>query len=727
MNREPTIWLLLACLCAASAAPAAEGAAPSKPAQLHYVRGVLYENAGALPQALAQYEDALKRDPGSIYLARQAAEAALELGSADKALDWAEAVEKAEPGDPDGEILLGRVLWARGDAEKAEEAFQRALKLDPDSVESALSLSALMSGDEPAKAKKLLERFIERDPDHAAEARFQIAKIDLQEGDAAGARKQLRQSIDIEPDESSLPARYALAQSYEVDHDTQAALKEYLEIANLEPDNVALLDHIGETDLEQDDEAAAKAAFSQAKRVQGSDPSANHWLAAIAEKDGDFAAAAAYLEASAALPEEPALNLRLSYYLTQAGRLPDAVQVLERAHARWPNNDQVSYFLALGYDDMKQDDKALKLLRRVVAVKPDYREARFQLGVILEKLDKMDEAERQFRALLADTPDDAAVLNYLGYSLADRGLKLAEAAQLIRKAVDLDPQNGAYRDSLGWVDYKEGRSTAAVSELLAALRLMPNDDTVWEHVGDAESAAGNRREAWLAWMRSQALAQDATDAGKKARREERRLGSAQTGQLYQDYLSYSQNALRKLDGLCKLSGSVLGHAFSYDAMVHFKAPDRLSIDLLGPFYTPLLTMKLENGKFSSPPIRIPGVPPQNAYAAGAASLSAISEYLSGRVFALSPARFRRTFWRRRGLVNAGGWTLELNDSETLAWRLRPPAGPVKALELGDFGRDEGRFVPKTITVAGSGFRFALDFTDVKIDLAPETVPIPVGK
>src|SRR5579864_230563 len=104
-------------------ATATAPAAPSKTAELHYLRGLLAEHSGALAQAQEELEQALKDDPGSVYLAREAAEVALELGDADKALTWAKKVEAANPEDAQSRILIGRVYWARGQAAEAEASF----------------------------------------------------------------------------------------------------------------------------------------------------------------------------------------------------------------------------------------------------------------------------------------------------------------------------------------------------------------------------------------------------------------------------------------------------------------------------------------------------------------------------------------------------------------------------------------------------------------------------
>src|SRR6185503_15771771 len=148
----------------------------------------------------------------------------------------------------------------------------------------------------------------------------------------------------------SLPARYALAQVYEMQSSTDAALEVYQEIFKLEPQNIPLINHIAQIYFLKGQWEEMKAHLDMAKSVAPNDPNTNHWLALYSERKGDFASAATYLKASAALKDEPALHLRLSYYLTQAGLLKEAVAGLEEAYRRWPANDQIAYFLALGYE-----------------------------------------------------------------------------------------------------------------------------------------------------------------------------------------------------------------------------------------------------------------------------------------------------------------------------------------------------------------------------------------
>ncbi len=113
-----------------------------------------------------------------------------------------------------------------------------------------------------------------------------------------------------------------------------------------------------------------------------------------------------------------------------------------------------------------------------------------------------DEAEVEFRKALAIDPQNPTVLNYLGYMLADRGVRLPEALALIRKAVDLDPQNYAFLDSLGWVYYKSGQYRLAEENLRKANERGNSDPTVHDHLGEVYEKTGNLKMAVAQWERS---------------------------------------------------------------------------------------------------------------------------------------------------------------------------------------------------------------------------------
>ena len=130
-------------------------------------------------------------------------------------------------------------------------------------------------------------------------------------------------------------------------------------------------------------------------------------------------------------------------------------------------------------------------------------------GIIYERLDRLPEAEADFKHVLKLVPDDVDTLNYLGYTWVDRGENLTEAFDMIRKAVKEQPRSGAIVDSLGWAHYKLGEYEKARENLEKAVALSPSSATIIDHLGDVYWKLGRKREAGFQWSR--ALEFDPTD------------------------------------------------------------------------------------------------------------------------------------------------------------------------------------------------------------------------
>ena len=148
-------------------------------------------------------------------------------------------------------------------------------------------------------------------------------------------------------------------------------------------------------------------------------------------------------------------------------------------------------------------------------------------GAMLERSKNFDAAEKIFRAILQDDPNNAGALNYLGYMYADRNINLDEAQQMISKALNSDPGNGAYLDSLGWVHFRLNRLDLAAEELRQALDKVGKDPTVHDHLAEVYFKQGKIREAiqqWEAsvseWKTSSPTEQDPVELAKVTRKLE---------------------------------------------------------------------------------------------------------------------------------------------------------------------------------------------------------------
>ena len=152
----------------------------------------------------------------------------------------------------------------------------------------------------------------------------------------------------------------------------------------------------------------------------------------------------------------------------------------------------------------KFDDaaKALDAAEKLSESQEDKIDVWFQRGAMFERQKNVAAAETEFRKVLAVMPDNPATLNYLGYMLTDRNLRLPEALAMIQKALERDPNNGAYLDSLGWVYFRMGRLPEAEDNMRRAVDLVPHDPTMHDHYAEVLFKASKVREAIAQWEAS---------------------------------------------------------------------------------------------------------------------------------------------------------------------------------------------------------------------------------
>jgi tetratricopeptide (TPR) repeat protein len=213
--------------------------------------------------------------------------------------------------------------------------------------------------------------------------------------------------------------------------------------------------------------------------------------------------------AAKALPANKSIQLMLAGQLADTGHADEGVAL---ANAQIKNNDndrdvylalaQINTRLRRWKDADGNIDKAAALPTHG---DDDSRYVLFLRGALEERQKHFDAAEEQFRKILALDPNNSMTLNYLGYMLADRGVKLDDALAMLQKAVQLDPQNYAYLDSLGWVYYKLGQYPLAEENLRKASERVSTDPTVHDHLGELYEKTGRLRLAVAQW--DQSLAQ----------------------------------------------------------------------------------------------------------------------------------------------------------------------------------------------------------------------------
>jgi tetratricopeptide (TPR) repeat protein len=335
--------------------------------------------------------------------------------------------------------------------------------------------------------------------------------------------------------------RKYLALAYRGQGRLAEAARLFGELAADSPPDAPLLHRLlGETFAEQNDTEAALDAFGKALRaLEGRSDVVPSYRDAVRERiatllfDGkDPAEAARVLDDLEAAPGVVALEIRCRIAMAErdweeAERLAQAIEeggevgrarliegeiaVAERKWGKAASRFEEAierlgpYARATVADVYRKADRpqdGLRLLEAWSAESPALADARFHLGVYHYELDRFEEAERELREAFRLDPDHARALNFLGYSLAERKVRLDEALGMIERALEVDAWNGAYLDSLGWVYYQMGRFEDARRPLERAALELPRDPVVLEHLGDVYLAVGRVSDAVAVWDRA---------------------------------------------------------------------------------------------------------------------------------------------------------------------------------------------------------------------------------
>jgi tetratricopeptide (TPR) repeat protein len=208
--------------------------------------------------------------------------------------------------------------------------------------------------------------------------------------------------------------------------------------------------------------------------------------------------------------------------LRLAGRVEQAIEVLSQLTRSHPELPLSHASLGDIYRQQEQFVDARAAYSAALSGYPEDASIRWWLlysrGMTSERLDEWDAAEADFRASLALNPGNPSVLNYLGYSLVDRGLKYDEALGMIETAVAARPDNGAIVDSLAWVYYKLGRYQEAVAPMERAAELEPNDPILSDHLGDVYWMVGRDVEARFQWRRALSFEPEQAEADRIRRK-----------------------------------------------------------------------------------------------------------------------------------------------------------------------------------------------------------------
>jgi len=224
-------------------------------------------------------------------------------------------------------------------------------------------------------------------------------------------------------------------------------------------------------------------------------------------------------------PSFPAAELGRAEALRQSGKTDAAIEVLDLLAETRPDIPLVYQTLGDTLRRLERYKEASAAYDRAIALEKEPNDRRqwilyFARGITFERQDRWPEAEADFRKALELSPDQPQVLNYLGYSMVEKGENYDEALSLIQKAVEARPDDGYITDSLGWIYYRLGRYQEAEKEMERAAELTPLDPIINDHLGDVLWAVGRQLEARFQWRRAMSFNPEPEDLARIRRKLE---------------------------------------------------------------------------------------------------------------------------------------------------------------------------------------------------------------
>lgn len=438
----------------------------------------------------------VKNAPDDIEAQRAAAIQLARNGRYDESLVYMEKVLQAK-GDTHFDFLALAAIETDADTRAGlQKSFDSLLAKHPDNVQLIFGKALLMQQDGDAEgALKLLEKNPPQNGEIAPILLRARLLQSLNRGDEA--LPLLKKSVSQYPDDKRLGLTYARTL---VEQNRMAEAKvQFASLVEQYPEDDELRFSLALVCLEGKSWDEAEGYLQELIERDSHVDSAHLNLGRIAEERDDPEGALVEYALVGPGSEYLPAQLRQADILISHGRGAEASKKLASARGAQPDYAIQLYLIeAETLAANNQTDRAWSTLQQALKQYPDDLNLLYSRAMLAEKRNDLDQMERDLRAIIKREPDNAMALNALGYTLSDRTTRYAEAKALIQQAYDLNPDDPAVLDSLGWVNYRLGNLDEAERLLRQALERFP-DQEVAAHLGEVLWANGKQREAKKIW------------------------------------------------------------------------------------------------------------------------------------------------------------------------------------------------------------------------------------
>jgi tetratricopeptide (TPR) repeat protein len=418
---------------------------------MEFALGAAYDQMKRPKDAIAAFQRAIDIEPGDTRTLGALAQALLNDDQLEPALKAYRQLSDADPDDTGALIHIGEIQRRQGKYEDALTTIRKAVKKEPNSLEAGYNEGLLLD---------VVGRY-----DEAAQVYEHMVDLTSHANGAYTTEEKNNRGIFLE----------RLGAIYHEQNKVNEAIAAYQKMIDMGSDS-ALRGYQGQVDTYRDAKQFDKAIEVSRKAVDSN-------------------------------PKAVDLKLMLAGELGDEGKADDGIAMAKGLLKNDNSDDDRKVWLEIAQMNTRQHrwkdaEDALNKAGTLTTKKEDRLYLLFLRGALAERQKRFEPAEEFFHQALDLDPSNAMVLNYFGYMLADKGSKLPEALKMIRKAVEQEPMNGAYLDSLGWAYFKLGQYELAEENLRQAVERDQADPTVHEHLGDLYEKTGRIRLAAAQWQLS---------------------------------------------------------------------------------------------------------------------------------------------------------------------------------------------------------------------------------
>jgi tetratricopeptide (TPR) repeat protein len=486
----------------------------------HFVDGSVYETKGDYAKAILEYQDALRfdKDP-AIYFALSKNFAL--LGKNALAIDAAKEALRLAPGEMTYRKNLADIYAGSFELDAAAEQFEEIIKRDSSQMDAWYNLARIYQVRRPLRSLEVYEQILLRfGPDW--DVLLQTAEIYNKMGKFDKAAEALRQMGTIDPanralqenlaqayiraakfDEAlavygglrerypeDLGLRAEVAGVFLVQGDYARAATEFESILSQDTVNVEVKLHIGEMYFGQlgKDSTLAPLTRTIFERIAAKHPAdwrAYWFLGAVGTLMRDDSLAVRNFKK---VTELASWNADAWVYLSSVflgkNNFAEVARVLETALKVLPDDFRVNFFLGVSYSRLGRNIDAVRVLEKARQLNPKDVDAIAQLALVYDGMKKFEESDALYEEAIRIDGTNHLVLNNYAYSLAERGTQLERALNFARKAVETQPDNPSYLDTIGWIYYRLGQFTEAEGYVKQAIGKGEVSAVVYEHLGD---------------------------------------------------------------------------------------------------------------------------------------------------------------------------------------------------------------------------------------------------